>query len=37
MNPEFYTRGDKIPGIRAQGNSVFEVAEVMKFAKNHAV
>jgi len=25
MNPHFYTRGDQIPGIRAQGNNVFEV------------
>lgn len=25
MNTEFYTRGDKIPGIRADGNSVFGV------------
>lgn len=25
MNPNFYTRGDKIPGIRADGNNVFEV------------
>lgn len=25
MNPQFYTRGDKIPGIRADGNNVFAV------------
>ena len=25
MNPNFYQRGDLIPGIRAQGNNVFEV------------
>lgn len=37
MNPNFYQRGDLIPGIRAQGNNVFEVKEVMKFAKKHSV
>ena len=37
MNPLFYTRGDRIPGIRAEGNNVFEVKEVMKFAKNYAI
>lgn len=37
MNPNFYTRGDQIPGIRAQGNNVFEVKEVMKFAKKYAI
>jgi len=37
MNPNFYQRGDLIPGIRAPGNNVFEVKEVMKFAKKHAV
>lgn len=25
MNPNFYTRGDVIPGIRSDGNNVFEV------------
>ncbi len=37
MNPNFYQRGDQIPGIRAQGNNVFEVKEVMRFAKKHAI
>lgn len=37
MNPNFYTRGDVIPGIRADGNNLFEVREVMKFAKNYAI
>lgn len=37
MNPHFYTRGDVIPGIKAYGNSVFEVRQVMKFAKKHAI
>jgi pyruvate dehydrogenase E1 component alpha subunit len=37
MNTLFYTRGDKIPGIRANGNDVFKVREVMKFAKNYAI
>jgi pyruvate dehydrogenase E1 component alpha subunit len=25
MNTEFYKRGDAIPGIRLEGNNVFEV------------
>lgn len=25
MNVDFYTRGDAIPGIRLEGNNVFEV------------
>jgi len=25
MNPNFYTRGDAIPGIRFEGNNVYEV------------
>lgn len=25
MNPNFYTRGDLIPGIRADGNDIFQV------------
>lgn len=34
MNTEFYTRGDVIPGIRFEGNNVFEVREAFKWAKN---
>jgi pyruvate dehydrogenase E1 component alpha subunit len=37
MNPDFYTRGDRIPGIRVHGNNVFDVKEAMKFAKNYSV
>jgi pyruvate dehydrogenase E1 component alpha subunit len=37
MNPLFYTRGDKIPGIRTDGNNIFAVREVMRFAKNYAM
>lgn len=37
MNPSFYTRGDQIPGIRADGNNVFEVREAMKFAKKYGI
>ena len=33
MNPLVYTRGDKIPGIRANGNNVFEVKAATKWAK----
>ncbi len=37
MNPEFFKRGDLIPGIRSAGNNVFEVREVIKFAKDYAI
>lgn len=37
MNPLFYTRGDRIPGIRADGNNLFQVREVMKFAKKYSI
>ena len=37
MNTEFYTRGDKIPGIRTMGNDVFSVQEVTKFAKKYSI
>lgn len=37
MNAFFYTRGDKIPGIRTMGNDVFKVKQAMKFAKNYAM
>jgi pyruvate dehydrogenase E1 component alpha subunit len=37
MNPNFFTRGDQIPGIRADGNNVFEVRETMKFAKKYSI
>lgn len=35
-NKKFYTRGDGIPGIRANGMNVFSVREVMKFCKQYS-
>lgn len=37
MNPNFYTRGDRIPGIRIDGNHLFAVSEATKWAKNYAL
>ena len=37
MNPLFYTRGDHIPGVRADGNNLLQVREVMKWAKSYAI
>lgn len=37
MNTHFYQRGDAIPGIRADGNDVFEVRELMKWAKAYCI
>jgi TPP-dependent pyruvate/acetoin dehydrogenase alpha subunit len=37
MNPNFYTKGDQISGIRIDGNNVFGVREVMKFAKQYSI
>ena len=36
-NVNFYTRGDTIPGIRFNGNNVYLVREVMKWAKNYSL
>ncbi|XP_015122099.1 pyruvate dehydrogenase E1 component subunit alpha, testis-specific form, mitochondrial [Diachasma alloeum] len=36
-NPAFYTRGDCIPGIKANGMNLLEVREVCKFARDHAL
>lgn len=36
-NPNFYTRGDTIPGIQFNGNNVYLVREVMKWAKKYAL
>ena len=33
MNPNFYSRGDQIPGIRCDGNNLLQVREVMKWSK----
>lgn len=37
MNPNFYTRGDRIPGIRADGNNFLAVRETTRWAKDFAV
>ena len=37
MNPLIYTRGDKIPGIRLDGNNVFEVKAATAWAKQYAI
>jgi pyruvate dehydrogenase E1 component alpha subunit len=37
MNPDYFARGDQIPGFRVTGHSVLAVREAMKFAKQHAV
>ena len=37
MNPEFYKRGDVIPGIRADGNDLFAVREIMRWAKKYCL
>lgn len=37
MNPLIYTRGDKIPGIRLDGNNVFEVKAMTNWAKNWSI
>lgn len=34
MNPDFYSRGDVIPGFKIEGNNVFEVREAFRWAKN---
>jgi pyruvate dehydrogenase E1 component alpha subunit len=34
-NDKFYTRGDKIPGVLTQANSVFAVREAYKWAKQY--
>ena len=36
-NPLFYTRGGIIPGIRADGQNVFLVREVMKYVKEFSI
>ena len=37
MNTEFFKRGDAIPGIRFEGNNVFEVRQAFKWAKNWSI
>jgi len=36
-NTLFYTRGDKIPGLKAEGQNILSVKETMKWAKNYAI
>jgi len=37
MNIDFYKRGDVIPGIRLEGNNVFEIREAFKWAKKWSI
>jgi len=32
-NPKLYTRGDLIPGIKADGNNVYHLREAVKFGR----
>lgn len=34
-NTDFYTRGDKIPGVKAIANNVFSVREIYKWGKDY--
>lgn len=36
-NTKFYTRGDKIPGFKAEGQNVLVVREAIKFAKEYVL
>lgn len=36
-NTEYFTRGDKIPGIQANGMDIIAVHQAVKFAKQWAV
>ncbi|KAL6423142.1 hypothetical protein ACFW04_010079 [Cataglyphis niger] len=36
-NTQLYTRGDIIPGIRADGMKIMDVREAVRFAKNYAL
>ena len=36
-NTEYYKRGDLIPGIRADGQNIFNVKEIMKWSKERCV
>jgi pyruvate dehydrogenase E1 component alpha subunit len=36
-NPNFYQRGDLIPGIRLSGQNVLQVREIVKIAKEYAI
>lgn len=36
-NTKFYTRGDKIPGFKAEGQNVLVVREAIKFAKEYVI
>lgn len=34
-NPEYYTRGDTIPGIRVDGMNILSIREATKWAANY--
>mmetsp|Transcript_19108 Transcript_19108/g.36547 ORF Transcript_19108/g.36547 Transcript_19108/m.36547 type:complete len:395 (-) Transcript_19108:327-1511(-) len=36
-NPDFYTRGDYVPGVKSNGMCALTVKKVMQFAKEHCV
>jgi pyruvate dehydrogenase E1 component alpha subunit len=36
-SPDFYTRGDYVPGIKSNGMCALTVKKVMQFAKEHCV
>jgi len=37
MNPNYYSRGDQIPGFKISGHNVLAIREGIKFAKQHAI
>ena len=36
-NVDFYKRGDVIPGVRFEGNNVFEIREAFRWAKDWSI
>jgi pyruvate dehydrogenase E1 component alpha subunit len=36
-NPNFYKRGDVIPGLQVEGNNVLMVRETLKYVKKYCV
>jgi pyruvate dehydrogenase E1 component alpha subunit len=36
-NTKFYTRGDKIPGFKTEGQNILNVREAMKWAKEYSI
>lgn len=37
FNTELFTRGDKVPGFKINGNNYFHVKEGFKWAKEYAI